>query len=159
MPIKNWASFSSQLNCVRPRRWVWRMEGYRGYISHCMWGGRSVPQNVQQLVIRNYCEKHGLTFLLSATEFEGHTIMLDGIRERGIVMYSIFCMPRDKTTRERLYASGKDVRFAAENMAMNPELVELTFYVSQHHESSEFHHTASYLNKARLSGQDESRKT
>lgn len=102
--------------------------GYRGYISHNMIE-RSVPQSIQQAVIRMYCEKNGLQFLLSATEFEGHTTMLDAIKEDGICMYSIFCMPRDKDARERLYASGKDVRFAAENMKMNRELVEIVFGV------------------------------
>lgn len=76
--------------------------------------------------------------------------MLEGIKEIGIAMYSLFCMPRSKAARERLYTSGKDVRFAAENMAMNPELVELTFYVSEYHESSEFYNTVAYLNEARL---------
>jgi sporadic carbohydrate cluster protein (TIGR04323 family) len=90
---------------------------------------RSVPQSIQQMVIRNYCEKNGLHFLLSATEWEGHTTMLDAIKEDGIVMYSIFCMPKGKAARERLYASGKDVHFAAENMKMNPELVETVFGV------------------------------
>lgn len=104
------------------------MSSYRGYISHTMIE-RSVPQSIQQSIIRQYCEKHGLQFLLSATEFEGHSIMLEAIKEDGIVMYSMFCMPKDKAARERLYASGKDICFAAENMKMDRKLVELVFGV------------------------------
>lgn len=110
---------------------------------------RSVPQSIQQQVIRNYCEKNGLKFLLSATEFEGQTTMLDGIKEDGIVMYSIFCMPKDRADRKMLYVSGKDVRFAAENMTMNPELVETVFEV--YHARSSIHHTATYLKQTQLS--------
>ncbi len=102
--------------------------GYRGYISHCMIE-RSVPQNIQQQIIRAYCEKNGLNFLLSATEFEGETTMLEAIKEDGIVMYSIFCMPKSKNARQRIYDSKKNVRFAAENMKMNKELVEIVFGV------------------------------
>lgn len=113
-----------------------------------MWGWRSVPQSVQQKIIRQYCEQNGLQFLLSATEFEGHRIMLDAIKEDGIVMYSIFCMPQSKEARRRLYASGKDIHFAAENMKMNKDLIETTFYISEYHASDEFRYTIAYLNQA-----------
>lgn len=124
---------------------------YRGYISHCMWGKRSVPQNVQQQIIRQYCEKNGLQFLLSATEFEGQTIMLDAIKEHGIVMYSIFCMPKDKKARKKLYNSGKEVHFAAENMTMNRELVEIAFYVSEYHGGNVFPDSLTSINQTQLS--------
>jgi len=90
----------------------------RGYISHKMTNGRSVPQSIQQQVIRNYCEKNGLKFLLSATEFEGQRIMLNSIKESVIVMYSIFQWPRG-------WKTDKDVRFAAENCRYTPDMDEL----------------------------------
>lgn len=94
-----------------------------------MMGGRSVPQSVQQKIIRQYCEQNELTFLLSATEFEGHDIMLRSIKEDCIVMYSMWCVPKDKEARQRLYDSGKDVRFAAENIKMDAEKLEIIFGV------------------------------
>lgn len=93
-----------------------------------MIGGRSVPQHIQQQVIRAYCERHGMKFLLSATEYvmEGSTMMLDAILQEdtdGIVMYSMFLMPKDK--QKRLEAGKhKDIRFAAENCRYTPAMEE-----------------------------------
>ena len=105
------------------------MKHARGYITHTLQAGRSVPQRIQQLVIRDYCQQHGLEFLLSATEFEGHSIMLESIKEPVVVMYSIWCLPRSREARKRLYESGIEVHFAAENIKMNPEELETIFSV------------------------------
>lgn len=114
-----------------------------------MWGGRSVPQNVQQQIIRAYCEKNGLQFLLSATEFENHTTMLDAIQEAGIVMYSIFCLPKDKDARMRLYNSDKDVRFAAENIhKIDIDFLETTFKINELYARDELPAIVAQLNKA-----------
>lgn len=94
------------------------MDKSRGYISHSMNGGRSVPQRVQQMVIRDYCERNWLEFLLSATEFEGQTIMLDSIKEDVVVMYSMFLVPQDRSKLARF----KRVCFAAENCEYTPEM-------------------------------------
>lgn len=96
------------------------MRAARGYISHAMRGGRSVPQRVQQMVIRDYCERNGLQFLLSATEFEGQTIMLDSIKEDVVVFYSMFLVPEDRSKLARF----KRVCFAAENCEYTPEIEE-----------------------------------
>lgn len=122
----------------------------RGYITHTMQGDRSVPQSVQQKIIRLYCEQNGLQFLLSATEFEGHSIMLESIKEDYICMYSIWCMPRDKAVRQRLYASGKEVHFAAENMRMDPENLETIFGVVD--AGSAVHDTVARIKQAGLFG-------
>lgn len=84
--------------------------GYRGYISSQM-ADRSVPQNVQQLVIRDYCARNGQEFLLSATEYcFGGTMMLHAIKERGIVFYSLWQL-HDLSILRR-----KECHFAAENI-------------------------------------------
>lgn len=95
--------------------------GYRGYISTNQHGERSVPQNVQQLVIRDYCRKNGLEFLLSATEYGNSYTMLDSlIRDRtiaGIVMYSIWQLPDDFAIKLRIaLRNRKRIHFAAENI-------------------------------------------
>ena len=45
------------------------MNKVRGYIFSRPFMGERVPQHVQNLVIRDYCERHQLQFLLSATEY------------------------------------------------------------------------------------------
>lgn len=85
--------------------------GLRGYIAARDTGGRSAPQHIQQLVIRDYCTRHGAQFLLSETEYrmDGCTMVLDGILKdeiehiEGIVMYSIFLLPQSRGKRLALY--------------------------------------------------------
>lgn len=103
--------------------------GYRGYICARMEMGRSTPQNVQQLVIRDYCARRGMRFLLSATEYcmQGSTLMLDAVLAEidhleGIVMYSLYQMPTDAGKRnalyEALFSHGASVHCAAEGIAI-----------------------------------------
>ena len=61
-----------------------------------------VPQHVQNLVIRDYCSKKNIQYLLSATEYamENSALMLRQLVKDlqfidGIVAYSIFQMPED----------------------------------------------------------------
>lgn len=107
------------------RKASYKMMGYRGYIGTNLSFGRSVPQNVQQLVIRDYCQRNGLKFLLSATEYHEGTIMLDsllGSDIEGIVFYSLFLLPKDYKARWDLFHAmnhfKKELHFAAENMAI-----------------------------------------
>lgn len=106
--------------------------GYRGYISARMEMGRSTPQNVQQLVMRDYCAKKNMRFLLSATEYcmPGCTLMLDAVIDEldhldGIVMYSLYQMPVQKEKREQLYkalfAKGCSLHCAAEGVVIANE--------------------------------------
>ena len=43
--------------------------GYRGYIGSRIYHCGDFPQYVQNMIIRDYCQKHHLTYLLSATEY------------------------------------------------------------------------------------------
>lgn len=130
---------------------------YRGYIGSRMALGRSVPQNIQQMVIRDYCHRHKLKFMLSATEYvmEGSTMMLDAILDEnnaGIVFYSIALLPKDLKKRKKLYESGKNIRFAAENIhELDENLFETIFFVSEYHAGTEFPRTIAYLNTSRPS--------
>lgn len=105
-------------------------QGYRGYICARMEMGRSTPQNVQQLVIRDYCSKRGMRFLLSATEYcmPGCTQILDAVLTdldnlEGIVMYSLYQMPTNPQKRramfEAIFAKGCTLHCAAENIAIS----------------------------------------
>lgn len=99
-------------------------QGYRGYISTRMME-RSVPQNVQQQVIRSYCEHNSFTFLLSATEYyDGFLILQSCLQEdiEGIVFYSIFQLPEDGSQRRTIFTSAilqsKELHFAAEGIRL-----------------------------------------
>ena len=56
---------------------------WRGYIFSRKIGEHVVPQRVQNLVVRTCAERHGLTYLLSTTEYymENCFMMLDAYLE------------------------------------------------------------------------------
>ncbi len=84
--------------------------GYRGYIFSRPIAGDRIPQNVQNLVIRDYARRNGLKFKLSATELAVNNCymmlqsVLDGLDElEGIILYSIFMLPEQVARRHRIY--------------------------------------------------------
>jgi len=104
-------------------------KGYRGYICARMGGGRSAPQHLQQLVMRDYCAKKNLEYLLAATEYcmPGCTMMLDAVMDEldhieGIVMYSLYLLPESREKRmelyRRLFAKGCSLHMAAEGIVV-----------------------------------------
>lgn len=105
-------------------------QGLRGYIAARTTGGRSAPQHIQQLVIRDYCARIGKPFLLSATEYlmPGCTMVLDDVLKNeiaqieGMVMYSIFLMPESAAKRQQLYArlveTGAELHTAVEGIVI-----------------------------------------
>ena len=106
------------------------MNRVRGYISSRPFLGERVPQHVQNLVIRDYCNKQSLQYLLSATEYamaNSHLVLQQVLEELsildGIVFYSLFLLPEDKTERDRvinfILKKGKTIYFAVEGLRMN----------------------------------------
>jgi len=106
------------------------MNGVRGYIFSRPFMGERVPQHVQNLVIRDYCKKQGLQYLLSATEYaiaESHIILQQVLDELskldGIVFYSLFLLPEDKEERDRvsqiILKNEKTIYFAVEGLRMS----------------------------------------
>ena len=103
--------------------------GWRGYVSSRAVAGSMLPQRVQNLVIRTYAERHGLSFLLSAVEYclPDSTMMLDGVLEDlegldGLIFYSMHQLPEDperrRSTYDRVLGAGKGLRFALEELAV-----------------------------------------
>lgn len=101
----------------------------RGYIGSRRYFGDRAPQHVQNLVVRDYCNRIDAQYLLSATEYimGGSYMMLEEIlREMptidGIVLYSIFMLPRDEKRRAEIYArildAGGSLHGAVENIAI-----------------------------------------
>lgn len=92
--------------------------------------GERVPQHVQNIVIKDYCQKNNLNFLLSATEYSmknSYYILNQLVNNlqniHGIVAYSLFQMPYDNQKRERLFSKilnkNKQIFFACENLKIS----------------------------------------
>jgi len=101
----------------------------RGYIFSRPFMGERVPQNIQNLVIRDFCEKNNLFYNLSASEYSmsnSHKILDQIIGELknldGIVAYSVFQLPKDNKKRytilTQIIKKNKKFYFALENMKL-----------------------------------------
>lgn len=88
--------------------------------------GERAPQHIQNLAIRDYCERNRLQFLLSATEYamEGCHMMFEQLLEElptidGVVAYSLFQLNAQPSQRRRIYetvlAHNKTLHFAVED--------------------------------------------
>lgn len=91
--------------------------------------GERAPQHVQNIIIRDYCNKKNIHYLLSATEYamENSTLILKQLINNlssidGIVAYSIFQMPEDDTERQGIFnkilSSNKEIHFAVEGLSL-----------------------------------------
>jgi sporadic carbohydrate cluster protein (TIGR04323 family) len=105
----------------------------RGYVFSRSFMGERVPQHVQNIIIRDYCEKNGLHYLLSASEYameDCHLILkllLDELPQiDGIVAYSLFQLPENHLDRDYIYSSilsqGKTIHFCVEGLSISNEL-------------------------------------
>ena len=101
----------------------------RGYVTSRPFFDNRAPQHVQNIVIRDYCNRNGLEYLLSATEYAMpacYMMLEDALNELGqidgLVMYSIFLLPRRQTERLRIYEkilnAKASLHGAVENIAM-----------------------------------------
>lgn len=106
--------------------------GCRGYIGSRPYNGDRVPQHVQNLVVRDYCQRHGLTYLLSATEYAMpacymmlEEVIAEAPRLDGVVFYSLFMLPEDRRRRidacRRILDVGAGLHGAVENIAVSGE--------------------------------------
>src|SRR5262245_57582959 len=87
-----------------------KVKGYRGYIGSRSYVSGDFPQYVQNLLIRSHCQKHGLSYLLSATEYRmpGCYMMLEEVLNsielvEGIILFSIFMLPDSPAKRVPIY--------------------------------------------------------
>ena len=103
------------------------MNKVRGYIFSRRFMGERVPQHVQYLMIRDYCERNRLHFLLSATEYAmpGCYLILEQVLSElaeisGLVAYSLFQLPEENMRRQSIYEQildqKKDLHFAVEGL-------------------------------------------
>jgi len=80
----------------------------KGYIFSRPFLGERVPQHIQNIVIRDYCAKNNITFLMSATEYavEGSLYILSELINNlknydGIIFYSLFQLPIKKKEKNQ----------------------------------------------------------
>ena len=106
------------------------MKKMRGYNFSRPFMGERVPQHVQNIVIKDFCQKNGFNFLLSVTEYsmKNSFYILNQLANNltglnGIVAYSVFQMPYDDKKREILFKKilkkKKQIFFACENLKIS----------------------------------------
>ena len=79
---------------------------FRGYLTSREFMGERVPQHIQNQIIRDFCSKNDLHYLLSATEYsmKSSTLMLSQLVDElstlnGVVFYSLFQLPVENKLR------------------------------------------------------------
>lgn len=103
--------------------------GARGYIASRPIRGSVTPQRVQNLVIRDYCARRGLVYLVSSAEYampQCYMMLENVLRElpklEAIVCFSVFMLPVQAQRRHELYArilgSGVMLHAALENLEL-----------------------------------------
>jgi sporadic carbohydrate cluster protein (TIGR04323 family) len=106
------------------------MNKVRGYVLSRPFMGERVPQHVQNLVIRDYCERNHLYYLLSVAEYamDGCYLILAQLLAElpdldGIAAYSLFQLPEDAMQRQRIYArvveQKKTMHFSVEGFSVS----------------------------------------
>ena len=106
------------------------MKKIRGYIFSRPFFNERVPQNVQNLLIREFCKKENLFYNLSASEYamsNCYKILYQLIYELknldGIVAYSVFQLPIDDNKRNKILKQilkkKKSFYFALENLKVS----------------------------------------
>jgi sporadic carbohydrate cluster protein (TIGR04323 family) len=99
----------------------------RGYIFSRNFKGERVPQHIQNIIVKDYCDKNNFNYLLSATEYtmpNSYSIFEKIIGDidscDGIVFYSLFQLPEDNILRkeklELILKKKKLIAFACERI-------------------------------------------
>ncbi len=107
-----------------------RNKKLKGYIFSRPFMGERVPQHVQNIVLRDYCEKNNFIFLMSATEYSmknSHLMLFQTLNDiknfDGIVFYSLFQLPENNITRRKILYKilkmKKEIHFSLEQMRMS----------------------------------------
>ena len=102
----------------------------KGYIFSRPFLGERVPQHIQNIVLKDYCNKKKIDFFMSATEYSSRNStyilfeLLNSLKNcDGILFYSFLQLPVEKKNRERffknIFQKKKIVHFAVENIQVN----------------------------------------
>ena len=122
------------------------MKKIRAYIFSRPFLGERAPQHIQNLVIREYCSRMNLQYLLSLVEycFDNSSLMVEKALDElnkidGIIFYSLYQMPSHKKERKNLYEKilkkKKELHYALEEITVNnlksAEHVENIYLIKQ----------------------------
>jgi sporadic carbohydrate cluster protein (TIGR04323 family) len=99
----------------------------KGYIFSRKFFDERVPQHIQNIILRDYCQKRNVNFLMSSTEYniEGSSYILFEIlnnlkKKDGIIFYSLFQLPENRNLRVKIYkkvlSNQNQLHFAVENI-------------------------------------------
>ncbi|MBT6331950.1 MAG: sporadic carbohydrate cluster protein, LIC12192 family [Gammaproteobacteria bacterium] len=91
--------------------------------------GERCPQNIQNLVLRDYCLKKSYEYLLSGAEYamKDSYLMLKQVIEEipnidGVLAYSLFQMPENRKKRlsfyEKIIKKNGEIHFALEDIVI-----------------------------------------
>ena len=105
------------------------MKKLRGYVFSRVFMGERCPQNIQNLVLRDYCLKKSYEYLLSGTEYamkDSHLMLRQVIEEipniDGVLAYSLFQMPESQKKRlkfyEKIIKKNGELHFALEDIVI-----------------------------------------
>ena len=105
------------------------MKKFRGYIFSRVFQKERVPQHVQNSIIREFCKKKNIEYLLSASEYtmKNSFLILNEILQSlknidGIVAYSLFQMPDNENERNKIFnkllKNKKIIYFANEDLEL-----------------------------------------
>ena len=123
-----------------------KIKKVRGYIFSRSFMGERAPQHVQNIVIRDYCQRNNLFYLLSSTEYakkKSHLMLVQVLNELkdidGIVAYSLFQLPENKKLRSEVYKKiiklKKELHFSVENLKIvkskDIERIENIWFIKQ----------------------------
>ena len=106
------------------------MKKVKGYIFSRSFMGERVPQHIQNIVIRDYCKKNTLQYLLSSSEYKMNNsflILKDLVSNLknidGIIAYSLFQLPHDYDERNniliKIVKKKKFILFASEQIRVS----------------------------------------
>jgi len=106
--------------------------GYRGYIGSRPIRGSTIPQKVQNLVVRDYAARRDLAYRLSVIEYAmpGSYMILEDVlaelpRLEGVIFYSLFLLPDDPARRMRFYRrildAGATLHAALEDLVLRDD--------------------------------------
>ena len=102
----------------------------KGYIFSRSFMGERVPQSVQNLVLRNYCESNNFIYQLSTVEYcmKDSFLHLNNLLKNlnlysGLISYSLFQLPEKPNKRyyllKNLISKKKVFHFAVENRSVS----------------------------------------
>lgn len=105
------------------------MSNVKGYIFSRSFFEERVPQHVQNIVIKDFCNKNNLNFMMSATEYSTQNtyfILFELIKNikkiDGLVFYSLFQLPENENKRKiilnKILKNKKKIFFAVENLSI-----------------------------------------